>query len=171
MSSNVIEAIYFTPTKFLSKKDFSIESTFKEILSYFTTELFPKHCSKIILKKNFYYKQYKINETIKMKDLLNIDSYQANPKQKIYIKLTDFLTKDSLDNYTFILRPKINPLGFIIYSVKTNMIYQESLQKNIIRSYNLDKYNPENSAYCNSYDALYISGGSNQAAKRLTISG
>ena len=159
MSSNVLEVIYYIPDKIISQKDFSIESTFKKILLFFTEELYPKNGSKIILKKNYYYKQYKINETTKMKDLLDFNDFPENTKPRIYIKLNDLMSKDNDGNFTFILRPKINPFGFIIYSVKTNMIYEESLQKNIIKSFNLDKYNPDNSAYCNSYDTLYISGG------------
>ena len=160
MSSNLVEAIFFIPTKILHQKDFSIESTFREILDYFTFELYPKYGSKIILKKNYYYRQFKINETTKMKDLLNLTDFPENSTPKIYIKLNDLMSKEYEDTFTFILKPKINPFGFIIYSVKTNTIFQESLNKNLVRTYNLDKYNHDNSSYCNSYDALYISGGS-----------
>ena len=160
MSSNLVEAIYFIPTKILSQKEFSTECTFREILDYFILELFPKYRSKVILKKNYYYKQYKINETTKMKDLLNLKDFPENITPKIYIKLNDLMSKEYDDTFTFLLKPKLNPLGFIIYSVKTNIIYQVALNKNLIKTHNLDKYNPDNSAYCNSYEALYISGGS-----------
>ena len=159
MSSNLVEAIYYIPTKILSKKEFSTDSTFKEILDYFTIYLYPKYSSKIILKKNYYYKQYKINESTKIKYLLNFKDFPENTLPKIYIKLNDLMSKESVDYYSFVLKPKINPFGFIIYSVKTNTIFHESLQKNIFKTYNLDKYNPDMSAYCNSNDALYISGG------------
>ena len=159
MSSNLVEAIYYIPTKILSQKEFSTESTFKEILDFFTFNLYPKYSSKIILKKNYFYQKYKINETTKLKDILNLSEYPENAKPKIYIKLNDLMSQESVDYFSFILKPKINPFGFIIYSVKTNTIYHETIQKNIIKTYNLDKYNPDMSAHCNTNDTLYISGG------------
>ena len=39
MSSNLVEAIYYIPTKILSKKEFSTDTTFKEILDYFTLKV------------------------------------------------------------------------------------------------------------------------------------
>ena len=159
MSSNIFEAVYVTQDKILSQKDFPIESNFKEVLDYFNQELFQKNDSKIVLKNNYFYKQFRLNESTKIKDILTPDDLKQNEKPKLFIKLNDLTSKDD-DSFSYILRPKINPFGFIIYSVKANTIYEETLQKNLFRNNNLDKYNPESSAYCNSFDAFYISGGS-----------
>ena len=159
MSSNLVSVVYYTSSQMISQKDFSIESTFKEILDYFTEELYPKHDSKIILKKYYYYKRYKINETTQLKDLLNFEDYPENILPKIYIKLNDLTSKESEDYYPYIIKPKTSPFGFVIYSVKTNCIYHENLQRSLIKYYNLEKYNPDMSAYCCSNDTLFISGG------------
>ena len=159
MSKLLVEAIYFIPDKIIAQKQFSAECIFKEILDFFTFEIYPKYHSKIILKKNYYYKQYKINETTKLKDLLNFEDFPENTTPKIYIKLNDLMSKESDEFYTFVLKPKINPFGFMVYTVKTNTIMQESLQRQLIKLYNFDKYHPDMSAYCNSLDTLFISGG------------
>ena len=160
MSSDTFEAVYLTQKKILFQKDFSIESTFKEALDYFNQELFQKYHSKIVLKNNYYYKQFRLNETTKIKDILTPEDFRQNEKPKIFIKLNDLTSQNNDDSFSYILRPKINPFGFIIYSVKANTIYEETLQKYLFRNNNLDKYNPDHSAYCNSFDTFYISGGS-----------
>ena len=59
----------------------------------------------------------------------------------------------------YILKPKNNPFGIISFSIISNSISSEDIPNDIISTYNLDKYHPEFSAYCNSYDSLFISGG------------
>ena len=147
MSSDTFEAVYLTQKKILFQKDFSIESTFKEALDYFNQELFQKYNSKIVLKNNYYYKQFRLNETTKIKDILTPEDFRQNEKPKIFIKLNDLTSQNNDDSFSYILRPKINPFGFIIYSVKANTIYEETLQKYLFRNNNLDKYNPDHSAY------------------------
>ena len=66
---------------------------------------------------------------------------------------------ESEEFYSYVLKPKKDPFGLIIYSAKTNTISIENLQKNTIKSYNLDRFSNEASAYCNSNEVLYISGG------------
>ena len=148
-----IEAIYFTPSQIIDKKSFNPDIQFKEVINYFYSNIQINN-ENLQLKKNYYYKQYLLNESTNILELFD-DNY--DDKINIYIELND--TLDNQENIPFILKPKNNPFEIIIYSVNAKTITSEGFEDNIMKINNLDKYTPDFSAYCNSDDSLFISGG------------
>ena len=165
-----IEAIYFTPSQIIEQKSFKPNVQFKEILDYFYSDIQINNTN-LRLKQNYYYKQNQLNGSTNILNVINetetdpendIDANEINldDKNKIYIELID--TFDNQDNIPYILKPKSNPFEIIIYSINSKTFSSENFKDNIINTYNLDRYKQGFSAYCNSYDTLFISGGINK---------
>ena len=154
-----IEAVYYTPSIIIEKKLFSSKSKFKEIINYFNLNIKPNN-NNLELKKQYNYKQNKINESTNIKELIDIKTKATNDIPNIFIELDD--SNDINESRNYILKPKNNPFGIISFSVKTNSISSENFPNDMIQLNNLDKYHPEFGAYCNSYDSLFISGGNDQ---------
>lgn len=148
-----IEAIYFIPSEIIDKKSFNPDIQFKEIINYFYSNIQINN-KNLQLKKIYYSKQYQLNESTNILELLD-DNY--DDKINIYIELNDIF--DNQENIPFILKLKNNPFEIIIYSVNIKTITSEGFEDDIIKINNLDKYTPDFSAYCNSNDTLFISGG------------
>ena len=153
---NSIEAIYFTPSQIIEKKTFSPKVKFKEIIDYFYSNIQINN-KNLELKKNYYHKQNQLNESTNIIDFYGDIDANIDGIINIYIELNDI--NDNQDNMSYILKPKNNPFGIIIYSVKSNSFSSEIFKDDVIKAYNLEKYHPTYSAYCNSYDTLFISGG------------
>ena len=159
MKKNItsIEVVYYTPSIIIEKKPFSPKTKFKEIIDYFNLNIKPNN-NNLKLKEKYNYKQTKINESINIEQLIDIKANSTNYIPSIFIELVD--SNDTNWSRNYILKPKNNPFGIISFSVKTNSISSENFPNNMIQLNNLDRYQPEFSSYCNSYDSLYISGGS-----------
>ena len=151
-----IEVIYFTKSIIIEKKLFSPNITFKEIIDYFNLNIKPKN-NNLELKEKYNYNQKNIDESTNISDLFDTKANIKNDILNLYIELID--SNDSNWNMNYILKPKNNPFGIILFSFITNSISSEDFQNDMINLNNLDKYHPEFSAYCNSYDSLFISGG------------
>ena len=156
---NPIEAIYYTPSQIIDKKSFSPDIQFKEIMDYFYSNIQINN-KNLELKKIYYYKQNQLNESTKIIDLFGEPGSNTNGTINIYIELND--TNINQGNMLHILKPKNNPFGIIIYSVNSNSYSIEKFTDDIIKAYNLDVYKPIYCAYCNSYDSLFISGGTDK---------
>ena len=150
-----IEVVYFIPSKIINVKSFSPNIKFKDIINYFKSTIRNKN-QNLELKKDYYLKNNKLNESTNILDTLKERSISEKDKIKLYIELID--TKDN-KRLSYILKPKNNPFGIIAFSAKDKAILTEDFDKDIIDKNNLDKYNPEFSSYCNSDDSIFISGG------------
>ena len=151
-----IEVIYFIKSIIIEKKLFSPNITFKEIIDHFSLNIKPKN-NYLVLKEKYNYNQKNINKSTNISDLFDIKSNVKNNIINLYIELID--TNDLNLNMNHILKPKNNPFGIITFSIITNSISSEDFPNDMTNSNKLDKYHPEFSTYCNSYDTLYISGG------------
>ena len=158
MKKNItsIEAVYYTPTIIIDKKSFSPKSKFKEIIDYFNLNIKPNN-NNLELKEQYYFKKTKINESTNIEEVIDIKNNLTNGIANIFIELVD--SNDEKDSINYILKPKNNPFGIISFSVNTNSISSENFPNDMIQLNNLDRYHPEFSAYCNSYNSLFISGG------------
>ena len=159
-----VEVTYYTPSKIIETKSFNPKTTFQEITKHFYAIIKPKN-ENLELKNNYYFKKNKINKSVKIIYLFNGDTNTNNGKVNLYVELKDNNETNGYMKYLF--KPKSNPFGILIYSINTNKFILEDLSNDIIQSNNLDKYNPEYSAYCNSNDALFISGGVGKNRARL----
>ena len=152
-----IEVVYYTPSIIIEKKSFSPKTKFKELIDYFNLNIKPNN-NNLELKEQYNYKQNKINESTNIEELIDIKAKVTNNIPNIFIELVD--SNDINGSINYILKPKNNPFGIISFSIKTNSISSENFPNDMIQLNNLDKYHPEFSAYCNSYDSIFISGGS-----------
>ena len=158
-----IEVFYFIPSKIIESKSFPPNIKFQDIKDYFISNIQNKN-KNLELKQNYSYKKQKINESTLISDLLDKNSIPENGKINIYIELINLQNNNEI---SYILRPKNNQFGIISFSVNSKEIKLEDFDKNIIDSNNLEKYNPEFSAYCNSNNTLFIPGGADKKGKPL----
>ena len=151
-----IEVTYFTKSIIIEKKLFASNVKFKDIIDHFNLSIKPKN-NNLELKDKYNYNLKNIEESTNISDLFDSNTNIKNDILNLYIELID--SNDLNWNMNYILKPKINPFGIISFSTIANTISSDDFQNEMINSNNLDKYHPEFSAYCNSYDSLFISGG------------
>ena len=151
-----IEVIYFTKSGIIEKKLFASNITFKEIIEHFNLNIKPKY-NNLELKEKYNYNKKNIDESTNISDLFDTKTNVKNDILNLYIELID--SNDVNWNMNYILKPKSSPFGIISFSVIENSISSEDFPNDMTNSNSLDKYHPEFSAYCNSYDSLFISGG------------
>ena len=162
MSVNIQEipvfVTYYTKSGILAKKQFGSVSNFGLLLDYFNKNL--KNDS-IQLKKVYLLN----NKEIKDSDLL-IDLIQANNLSKKISNVNILIEIEELYNigdenypcFKKILQPVRNNFGIYIFFPEYGSMSLEEYPENIKKDYELGKFNIV-SAYCNSPNALYISGG------------
>ena len=148
-----IEVFYFIPSKIIATKSFSPNIKFQEIIDYFNSNIKINN-KNLELKQNYSYNKKQINESTIISDLFEENSISKSGKLNVYIKLINLQDNNKI---SYILKPKNNQFGIISFSVNSKEIKLEDLDKTIIESNNLDKYNPDFSAYCNSNNSLFIS--------------
>ena len=155
-----ILVIYYTNSKILYKKEFSSFSTFGSVLDYFDNNIKKQQVAKL---KNKYYCN---NKEITNNDLLiniiqpflkNKKILSANLSLEVEEEKENFSEKN-ISWYNEILQPKSNPFGIYILNTKNYSLTLKTFTKQFEDQNELNKLN-ENSAYCNSSNNLYISGG------------
>ena len=162
----LIRVIFYTKKRYLGEEFFQKNITLYEIKQYYNQNLDDG--------TTLFYKNYYLN-TIKINDF-DIISNIISPEQKILeisialelreieeLKYQFSLTKFDDENdqvYSQIIKPKLNPFGLIVFFTKNNSIQIEQYPPEIIKKYNLDKFN-KNYAYCNSPNFLFLSGENN----------
>ena len=153
-----ILVIYYTKEKIICQKEFGSFSNFGTLLEYFNKNV--KQDSYQLKKK------YLLNSTeIKESDLL-INLIQEYDKSKIITKAKISLEieesynigDENLPCYKKILEPIRGDFGIYVFIPEFGTISFEKYIKDIEIEYGLHKFNL-NSAYCNSPNALYMSGG------------
>jgi hypothetical protein len=154
-----ILVIYYIKSRIIHQKEFGSFSKFGELIEYFNENI----------KSNFIKlkKKYLLNDKeIKYDDLL-IDLIQVYDKSKKIISANFSLELEEIYNiwdeenpsYKKILQPKLTPnFGIYIFYPEFGSLSLEEYPENIIKKYHLYKIN-NLSAFCNSYDSLFISGG------------
>ncbi len=162
----LIRVIFYTKKRYIGEEFFQKNITLYEIKQYYNQNLDDG--------TTLFYKNYYLN-TIKINDF-DIISNIISPEQKILeisialelreieeLKYQFSLTKFDDENdqvYSQIIKPKLNPFGLIVFFTKNNSIQIEQYPPEIIKKYNLDKFN-KNYAYCNSPNFLFLSGENN----------
>ena len=158
-----IEVFYFIPSKIIESKSFPPNIKFQDIIDYFISNIQNEN-KNLELKENYSYKKNEINESTIISDLFDEKSIPESGKLNIYIELINVQDNNKI---SYILKPKNNQFGIISFSTNLKEIKLENFDENIITTNNLDKYSPEFSAYCNSNNSLFISGGVDKKRKPL----
>ncbi len=149
---------YYTKSRIIAKKEFGSFSNFGLLLDYFNKNI--KNDS-IQLKKAYLIN----NKEIKNSDLL-IELIQANNTFKklgnvnILIEIEEIynIGDENYPCFNKILQPVRNNFGIYIFAPEYGSMSLEEYPDNVKKDYELEKFNIV-STYCNSPNALYISGG------------
>ena len=159
-----IRAIFFTKGRLIGEKRFQSNISFGELKKYYqdklsdgTTSLYNTYFlnSTKLNDSDIISKNFQQDENSKLIDIsIAIELRELNQKQTKFVNFDD--ERDLV--LTKIIQPKLNPFGLIVFSPQTNKIQFEAYPNNIILKYGLNTLNT-NFTYCNSPNALFLSGG------------
>ena len=160
-----VKVIYFLNNKIISTKQFSLSSTFGSTLEYFQKNIKPQ--IKARLKKEYIYNNSKIDLNSPLMNFIELKKNSSSStieSVEIYIELEESKESniDQINNipiFNILLQPKDNPFGIYVFKVKKGILYLEQYPEEIIKKFELNKFNINSSAFCNSQRNLYISGG------------
>ena len=166
-----VTIIYFTKNRLLYKDKSFSKNTFNSILENYKKN--PVYKSEAKLKNNYLLNGREIRNNQLLEELINQNEPQSLSTIKeaeISLELEDLVyTGDSTYQcYQKIIQPKFNPFGLYIYSPKEGTICSYTYPEKTINLFELNKIN-EGSAYCNSYNDLYISGSNEYNNKDFLI--
>jgi hypothetical protein len=161
-----IKAVFFTKNRLIGEQLFQnnisfgqIKDFYKENLSDGTTAMF----------NSYFLNSIKLNDSDMISQFIQIEPNSQPLEISILIELRELnelkrrlsLIKfdDERDQvYSQIIQPKLDPFGFIVYLTESNTIQIEQYPNEITVKYGLNNLS-NNFAYCNSQNALFISGG------------
>ena len=151
-----------------AKKSYVSDIKFKEIIDYYKNNI-QSSKPNTKLKSSYCYNDKEILDSTNITDLITINEDVKILEIKIHVKVDDITsmstrnptTNISLTNkfYTKILKPKSNPFRLLIYSTNDNKISTQNIPENFLNLSSIFKFNEIDSAFCNSYENLYVSGG------------
>ena len=152
-----IKTVFYTNTQIIKEYWFNITSTIKDIFNYFEKHI--KH-EGYSLKSNYKIFGKKINELYTIAELIKKQKDDIVLEGEIWIEAKEEVFFDDENDEIFytILQPKINPFELIEYNPLKKRIKLIQCPEEIIVKSNLNKFSKE-SAFCNSINCLYISGG------------
>ena len=153
-----ILVIYFTKTRIIYETEFGSFSKFGALIDFFNSKI---SSDSIKLKKKYLLN----NKEIKEDDLL-IDLIQVYAVSKKIISATFSIELDEIYNigdeeiqsYKKILQPKSDNFGLYVFIPESGSLSLEEYPTKIIKYFNLEKINKA-SAFCNTHNSLFISGG------------
>ena len=152
-----IKTVFYTKDQIIKEYWFNISSTLKDIFSYFEKHIKEEGFS---LKSDYKIFGKKINEQITISDLIKKQKDDIVLDGEIWIEVREefFFDDENDEVFSKLLAPKINPFELIEYDPVKQKIQFINLSQEIINLCHLYKFSKE-SAYCNSYTSLYLSGG------------
>ena len=152
-----IKTIFYTDSQIIKEYWFNISSTIKDIFNYFEKHIKVEGFS---LKSNYKIFGKKINESKKISDLIKTERNDIVLECEIWIEAKEELIFDDENDEIFykILQPKLNPFELIEFNSLNHKLKNTKIPQTIINNCELNKFSKE-SAFCNSYNSLYISGG------------
>ena len=142
--------------KIIYQNFFDINTKLGDLLSFFEN-IYSSQGYRV--KKDYSYLNRKIKPYATLSDLLSIE--KNSKKYEIYIEVEQKEDKfyESEEIYKTLLFPKINPFELIEYNSSINEIRYIKCPGQILNFCNLYKFSKE-SAFCNSENELFMSGGS-----------
>jgi len=152
-----INVVFYTKTEIIKEIRFKANSSLREIFDYFRKNIRNEGYS---LKPNYKIFSKKVNEYETIPNILKMDKNDVIIEGEIWIEVEENLFLDDENDEVFkkILQPKINPFELIEYSPLKSKIKFIECSKDFILFHSLNKFTKE-SAFCNSTNSLFISGG------------
>ena len=166
-----VTIIYYTKNRTLFKVNSNSKCNFNSILQSFENNYHYKNEAK--LKKNYFLNGREIRKNQLLEEIINQNEPNSSSyldKVELFLELEEIhFTGDSLyQSYKRIIQPKLNPFGLYIYNPREGIITLKNFPSKTISLFELNKFD-EGSAYCNSYNDLFISGGKNDNNKDFWI--
>ena len=162
-----IQVTFLTKARTLYNEKVNSKTTFEELLENFKKN--PKYKNQVQPKD-----KYLINGKFVRNDQTLESIFSQNMldplSSEICIELDDLIYSGDANSpiYKKILQPKINPFGLYVYSPRDSILELRNFPEKTIDLFELNKIN-EGSAYCNSKEDLYISGGKDKDNKNFWI--
>ena len=152
-----IKVIFYTKEQIIKEYWFEITSSLKDIFMYFEKHIKEKGYS---LKSKYKIFGNEINELCQISELIKNEKNNKILEGEIWIEVEEETFFDDENDETFftILQPKLNPFQLIEYNSLKSKIKIISCPKDILLNSYLNKFTKE-SAFCNSVNSLYMSGG------------
>ena len=153
-----IKVVFYTESQIIKELEFKTNSSLKEIFDYFRNNIRDDGYS---LKSNYKMFNKKINEYDTISKLIEIDEKNDILLEgEIWIEVERNLMLDDASDEVFrtILQPKLNPFELIEYNPSKSKIKLIECSQDFILFHSLNKFTKE-SAFCNSNNSLFISGG------------
>lgn len=157
---NLIRVKYYTKNKIIKEGKFDINVTFGKILDYFIKNNSNKFYQ---LKSKYIFNGKTINNNQIVSKLIHINKNSSLEKAEIWIEINIDNNKQEQKEENDIIQKKIlkptkNPFGLIIITPSNRQISFKKFTEEISRKHGLYNFN-YTSAYCDSPDYLFISGG------------
>ena len=165
-----VSVVFYTKYEIIKEKEFDLDTTFEKIIDFYynniTNELNTNNNEnnfKISLKSSYTLNNSIIKKEDTIKSLISSVDINQLSEIKIWIELEEKeISSISINNIdekmNIIYKPKSNPFSIFSFNTILGIVTLESYPQNLISLNELDKYN-NSSAYCNSPNDLYISGG------------
>ena len=166
-----VTIIYYTKNRTLYKVNLNSKSTFNSILENFEHNYRYKNEAK--LKSKYFLNGREIRKTQLLEELINQNEPYSSSnldKAELLVELEElhFTGDSSYQSYKKIIQPKRNPFGLYIYVPREGTMSLKSFPTKTITLFELNKFD-EGSAYCNSYNDLFISGGKSEKNRDFWI--
>ena len=152
-----IKTIFYTKSQIIKEYWFKINSTVKDIFNYFEKNIKEEGFK---LKSNYNLFNESINESYTISELIKKDKNDSIISGEIWIEVEEviFFDDENDDIFSTILQPKLDPFELIEYNSLKSKIKIIQCPQDILCYTELNKFSKE-SAFCNSNNALYLSGG------------
>ena len=156
-SENNINVIFYSKTGIIAENYFSPFSSFKEISNYIAKNYKDNDLN---FPEKYLINNRQINENSKLSEIFSAEESLNITKKEIWIEIQHKNKFNSNENLQlkYILTPIDDPFYIAVYNTKTGVFSVEQYPDETNLKYSLNKFN-ETSAYCNSPNYLFISGG------------
>ena len=153
-----ILVIYSTKSRIIYQTEFDSSCKFCDLIDFFNTKI---ASDSIKLKDKYLLNDKEIKENDSLIDLIQV--YTLSKK---IISATFSIELDEVFNigdeeilpFKKILQPKLDNFGLYVFTPESGSLALEEYPEKIVKFFKLKKID-KSSAYCNSYDSLFISGG------------
>ena len=155
----VIIVNYYNQNDLICKKHFPKNVTFGEVVQDFESKFLENEKSIV----DYSYNKKSINKSQKILDTIKVDRNSKITEIEVDLQVNNLDVPKVFNEQTKriekLLKPRSNPFRLLIYEPKEQKITVERYQKEKNIIYKLKEFSDIDSAYCDSPENLYISGG------------
>lgn len=158
-SGIAVKVVYYTKDKIIAEQTFGSKVTLGQVLDYFSSNLRKGNFSPF---NNYYLNGEKLNNSDILTNIFNEPNSNL-VELDLALEINESPersgnTRFDSEIYEKIMKPSCNPFRLTIFSPKTNSYIVQRYPNEFVQELGLDTFS-DKSAYCNSPDALFISGG------------